>query len=298
MKSMRKHSMVALGFLVFMLMLAGCDSTNSDPVPEGPAPEPITVEAFTVETSLFQPAGSKQDGAASNFTAAAERVWPLSASLDTNLTIAVTLTAAALQITPTFERVREVATGRELDLWVWSSEVEVKGQAVTFSLSAEPDLAGFNWHMHMTTSGPLLGRFYDQFILYIAQTSLDGKSGTWELYYPINPRTGAQGNLVLKADFQILGDGQKEIIYSILPHPWNEDLYGPPPEGFEQYEGDSVLYAAEGDARHFLWQQAEGFEHDIAWDAATHEGSITATNYNQGQQGCWDADLEDIACSN
>jgi hypothetical protein len=61
--------------------------------------------------------------------------------------------------------------------------------------------------------------------------------------------------------------------------------------------GSTVHYSADGDDRHFDWhQEPEDYDHLVAWDAATEAGSITATNYNNGVEACWDENLEDVPC--
>jgi hypothetical protein len=61
--------------------------------------------------------------------------------------------------------------------------------------------------------------------------------------------------------------------------------------------GSSVLYGRNGNARLFDWhQEPEDFDHLVEWNAATHVGSITASNYNGGVRACWDENLQNTEC--
>ena len=69
------------------------------------------------------------------------------------------------------------------------------------------------------------------------------------------------------------------------------------PEGVGDAGGDSVLYGTDDDARRFDWDQAsEGNTHLVEWDAETGAGSIMATNYNDGERACWNAEFDDVPC--
>lgn len=258
---------ITLCIALLSLAVAGCDSTSAG---EDAPPTPPPTEAFSLQTDLFQTDANKTT-TRTNFSAAALRVWPVSVIISANLIVPVAVTAAALQDEP------EVVDGT----WVWSTTTNVDGQLVEFTLAGRPDGEQVDWSMRITTSEPVLGQVYDDFELYTAQTNFDGQEGAWQLFYRID---GERRN-VLNADFEVLADDTKELTYSI-------------PEA-QPNGGDSVLYATQGDDRRFLWQQVtESLDHDVEWDAVTRVGSISATNYNDGQRSCWDANLDDVACSN
>src|SRR5690606_15130819 len=121
---------------------------------------------------------------------------------------------------------------------------------------------------------------YDAFELYDATTTLDGKSGTWRLYYKID---GVRTE-VLDAEFDVTSEAVREITFIV-------------PETIPDAGSSTVHYAADGDARLFDWhQEPEDFDHLIEWDEETKAGSITATNYLDGERYCWDENLEDVAC--
>ena len=258
----------AMGLAALLFALVGCDTTENA-AEEPPTPAPLSAELFQIQTDLFKPGGGKVETKA-HFTAAALRVWPVSLILSANLVLPFAVTAAALTDQPSFED----------GAWHWSATTQSGTDPYTFTLIAEPTIEGFDWTMRITGNDPFTGSKIEEFDLYTAQTSFDGTMGSWQLYYRVN---GARTNVLnATVDFSTTN---KMLHFSI-------------PEPFEN-AGDMVHYEVENDARRFLWQQvAEGFDHDVGWDAVTKEGSIVATNYNGGVEGCWDGNLEDVACDN
>ncbi len=108
-----------------------------------------------------------------------------------------------------------------------------------------------------------------------------GGQGTFQLFYYLN----GTSQHVLDIEYEIDTDTVRSIVFSI-------------PETAAQHAGDSVRYQENGDERLFVWQQvAEALTHTVTWNATTHEGSIQATNYNNGEIACWDSAFEDAVCS-
>lgn len=261
-------------FALFMLvsgsLISGCDSQGDDG-DNGTPPALISENAFALQVDLFQPGSSKQIASKVNFAAAALRVWPVSILVSANLIVPVAVTAAALQDSP------ELVDGA----WRWETTVLVADATVEFELSATPSGSNVDWSMKISAENPLLGQVYDTFELYTARTTVGEQVGTWKLYYKVG---GVRTN-VLDASFAVTEDDTKSITYSI-------------PVTAAENGGDSVFYETDGDVRHFFWQQLDaGMNHDIEWNAATREGSITATNYNGGVKSCWDANFDDKQCT-
>lgn len=119
------------------------------------------------------------------------------------------------------------------------------------------------------------------FVLYTAQTDRDGDEGSWRLYDTM----GGDRVNVLNADFKIEKATKKDITFAVPP-------------GLTEHGGDSVVYAHDGEQHRLRWVRAEeGQTHRIRWNARSHDGSITATNYNSGQAACWGKHLGDVSCS-
>jgi hypothetical protein len=123
---------------------------------------------------------------------------------------------------------------------------------------------------------------YDAFELYNATTSLDGKSGSWRLYYEVE----GERTEVLDAEFEVTSETEREITFTVPPS-------NPDPGAV----GETVRYHSEGDARLFDWhQEPEDNDHLVEWSASTGAGSITADDYNDGERACWDENLDDVPC--
>ena len=249
------------------LFLAGCDTTED---PEAPPPL-IPAEAFSLQTNLFSQDDSGKTSAGPHFTAAALRVWPVSVIVSANLIVPVAVTVGALQ---------DNQPERNGTTWTWTSTTVADGREVTFTLEGTVRPASILWSMRVSFSDGQ--QTLDDFELYIAVTDLASQTGTWQLFYQID----GQRREVLDAEFFIPGVSGKTITYSI-------------PLSADRNAGDSVRYEVNGDERVFNWNQVEeGFDHLVTWNAATRTGSITATNYNNGDKVCWGEDLENAACVN
>jgi len=259
---------VASLFLLFAAGMAGCDSQNND---EEAAPEVLSADVFSLETDLFGETASKDPQLKANFVAAALRVWPVSIVVGANLIVPAAVTAAALEDTPEFVD----------GAWEWISTASVEGSDVGFNLTARPDGSYLDWSMVIDGIDPETQEVYDSFELYTARTLFGEQTGGWDLYY----RIGDVKTNVLSADFDVNdSDGMTSVTYTV-------------PSTAAEHTGDSVTYEASGDSRRFAWHQvAESIDHEVTWNAVTHEGSIEATNYNGGVMACWDTTLEDTAC--
>lgn len=254
---------------LFLFLLAGCDSTSND---EQAPPAMLPAEAFSLQANLFNQEDASKTSVGTHFTAAALRVWPVSLLIGANLVVPVAVTGAALQADPE----RDGAT------WTWTSTARANGEEVTFTLRGTLQGTDVNWSMRITYFDAQAQQQLDDFELYTAQTDISGQTGSWQLYYLIN----GESRNVLNADFVVPGETEVTITYSV-------------PSSAERSAGDSVRYERDGNAYVFLWQQVEeAMEHDVTWEATTRIGSITASNYNGGQKGCWDEALNNTACSN
>lgn len=256
-----RFSLTRCALFLAVFLVAGCDSSGAD---DDDAPPPMPAAAFELQTGLFSETPTTKANTVVNFTAAALRVWPMSLILTANLVVPVGVTGAALQADPKF-----------IDgAWVWDMVTTVNGQPHEFALTGTIEGSSIDWSMRIS-AGQL-----DDFELYTGTTDLASRTGSWQLYYPIE----GERQLVLIAEFSVENEAEKEITYTVS-------------EVFEQGGGDTIRYATSGDDRGFLWTQQEAaLQHLVTWNAATKEGSITADNFNGGTPGCWGTDLHDVDC--
>lgn len=264
---MRRHVHGILMVLVTALgiSLVGCDSAGID---ENDPPQVVSPAAFEVET--FSQSANKS-AAGAHLTAAVRRYVPVS----------VTLGAAYLLVP---KAITEVATQEDAELidgaWVWSATPGDGMAQITFTLSARPEGSEIDWSMVISGYNAYTGQV-DDFELYNAATSGDGKSGSWNLFYKID---GEPVN-VLDADFLIESETEKQITFSV-------------PNDAPEHAGYEVRYERDGDVRTFYWSQPDtGDEHTLTWNPETGLGSIESTNYRDGARYCWDSEGNDAGCS-
>lgn len=257
-----------------LLPLAACDSAGSPDDTADPAPPPAST--FRLDGSFPQALAPSGPDAlvGQHFVQGAARVGIVSTVIGAWLALPAAVTDAATDADPV------VVDGT----WIWENTTPINGTTFTFRLEGTPAGTSVDWRMLISADRPVGGHTYDDFVLYTATTSLDGREGTWRLF--IYDDAGVRTH-VLSADFDVTSATVAEITYSIpASHPDPSIV------------GSSVRYAADGAERLFDWhQEPEDFDHLVEWNATTHVGSITATNYNAGARACWDARLDDAPCA-
>jgi hypothetical protein len=255
--------------LLAPLALVGCD--EADPGDPGDAPPVLAPAAFALGTDSFpEEAAGVQGQFGDNWLNASLRVGFVSLAVGVHLIVPSVATAAATQADPYVED----------GTWIWEDDVVINTSEVTFRLEGTPDGTETEWQM-IISSANLGGVAYDAFTLYEATTALDGESGTWRLFYEIE----GERTEVLDAEFDAGGD-EDELTFTV-----------PETNPNVEARGSTVHYGAHGDALHFEWhEEAADNEHLVEWSASTGAGSITATNYNDGERACWDENLEDVPC--
>lgn len=245
-----------------LLPLSACD--NSDP--EEAAPSLIPEAAFQLDTELFS--GAPKSAAGINFAAGVFRVWPVSLVLTAHMVLPAAVTAAAVSADPVFED----------GAWRWTSTTTHGIQSVSFTLVGTPASPGTDWQMLVSYSDN--GVQLVDYELFNGHTENNGTEGEWSLYYPVN---GVRTN-VLNATWNNDSETDRILTLSV-------------PATAPEAGGDSVTYTVDGDQRVFQWLQSEaGITHLVEWDAVTGSGSITASNFNNGVQACWDTSQDDVAC--
>ncbi len=264
---MRVLSRLAPVCALLFLLAAGCDTIVQE---EARPPTLIPAQAFTVETELFEQELSTKTEIGTHAMIARLRVWPVTTALAGYLALPAAVTQAALDEKPAVEN----------GAWVWKAKVATAQQKVAFTLAGTVHEGHVDWTMRVAPAEPDTD---STVVLYTAKTAPDGSSGAWKLFAPTEDTT----RHVLDAAFEIDQDGKKKTI-----------TFWVPPTASE-HAGDAVVYAQEGDRRSIQWSQVDaGREHVVAWNAEGYAGSITATNYNDGAQACWDDDLQNETCPN
>lgn len=251
---------------VAVLALAACDSTgttNSDT-----PPDLIPAAAFSFDANMGQSSAARSAAGLNHF-AAATRVGIVSLAIGANLVLPAAMTDAATSVQPI------VSDGT----WVWSSTRAVNGTDATFRLEGTPSGSSIDWQLRVTTADPATGDALDDFVLYTAETSLDGKTGSWRLYYRIE----GQRTEVLRADYDV-SDTVRELEFTAV----NES----------EIQGSTVLYRTEGDTNTFDWNKQPGSVRTLVeWSETSGAGFIEADDFNGGARACWNASKDNVACS-
>lgn len=250
---------------IAVLALAACDTANTDPTDEAPAPLPAA--AFSFDADLNQ-SSSARSAAGLHFFTAATRVGIVSFAIKANLVLPAVMTGAATSVDPVVED----------GTWIWSSTRPVDGTDATFRLEGTPSGSSIDWQLRVTTASPATGDELDDFVLYTATTSLDGKTGSWRLYYRIE----GQRTEVVRADYDITDDAN-ELTFTAV----NES----------DIQGSTVLYRTEGDTNTFDWVKEPGSVRTLVeWSESTGVGFVEADDYNGGARACWNTSFDDAAC--
>lgn len=251
--------------LLFVILLAGCDSASID---DANPPEVIAPAAFEVDA--FEQSASKSS-AGEHLTAALLRYVPVS----------VTLGVQYLLIPKIVTEIAASAEPLSVDgAWVWTMEQETAQGSFAVEMTGRRDGGSIEWTMVISANNPYTGHLVD-FVLYRGRTSEDGSEGSWELYYPID---GESVN-VLDAEFLIESPVEKQITFTV-------------PVSAPQYSGYEVRYSRNDNDRVFYWYQPDtGEEHTLTWNPVTGLGSIQSTSYKDGERYCWDASGSDVECS-
>ena len=259
--------------LTAALVLAACDATDPGTPAADPTPPPASV--FTLDPSFPTDAapGGQTQLLGEHFVQGAARVGIVTTVVGVWLAIPAAVTDAATDVEPVVES----------GTWIWENTVPINGTTFTLRLEGTPVGSSVDWTMFVSADRPVNGQTYNDFALYTATTSLNGRVGSWQLF----AFDGGTRTRVLDADYEVTNSTVAEITYSIPDTNPNVDA-----------RGSSVRYESNGSARLFDWhQEPEDFDHLVGWDAVLHAGFIEATNYNGGARSCWDPQLNDSPCT-
>ncbi len=124
------------------------------------------------------------------------------------------------------------------------------------------------------------GNYLEDFVLYTAQTGTQSSNGTFAVFFPIN----GVSRQVMDGAYDVVSETESTLSFSI-------------PEGIEDIGGVSAVYGTDGIWTTLKLTGAEGNTHFMEWNTETHEGAITATDYFNGEKGCWDSNLLNTECS-
>ncbi len=260
--------LVALTLLI--LVFTGCDTV--DPQSETPeAPAVIPEEAFALNLGVFeQETPANKNGA--NYAN-----W-LNATIRAG--VAVQITHAILEVPYELTKaVQHVPPVYNENAFVWSTETIIEDQVHSINLKAQNADNFIDWQMKVTGVVEETGVSFENFLLYSARTYKDVNEGTFQVYFPVE--SGSQQ--VMDGSYNVVDENEHTLTFSI-------------PAGVEDIGGSSAIFKHLNDQITLDLTGPQGGLHLIEWNETTGAGSLTADDYNNGEQACWDETLKNAPC--
>jgi len=272
-----KRSIVNQGFVVALilahLLLISCEKNPTEPgegeQPALPPPASMSLDLslFTNSTALAKSV-TQANPPGLNFITARTTVAIINFGVIVVMAVPTATFAAAASQTPEFK-----SDGK----FHWIYTVEHNGQQYQADLAGWIDTPAKEsvWEMRITAPG------LNNFLWYEGRASLQEKTGYWEVYDAQQPGSSVK---VLRIDWQVPSDTEATLTFKVVKPNVSEN-------------GDTLTYHSSGSSCSVVFfDKSEDATIDIALDANTHAGSITAPNYNNGNKACWDEQLQDTNC--
>lgn len=260
---------ISLLLFVCAFVLVGCDTVDSSSGDES-APEVIPSEAFSLDLNMFGPQAGKSTQESSHYVAAAWRVSIATVITSTILYYPAVLTAAIQEVEPVVNN----------NTYIWAADTTVAGRTHGVELRARLNGGAIDWTMRVSGIDDETGRYLENFVLYEATTGVLSNSGSFDIYYP---KDG--GSLkVMDGSYMVGNDETHTLQFSI-------------PDNVEDIGGAVAIYKHDGMQSSIDLTGGEGLNHLIQWDEETGAGSLTADDYNNGEQACWDSEQQNVECA-
>ena len=159
------------------------------------------------------------------------------------------------------------ATQVAWNAWDWSKTTVIGDTTFVATLSGELTWTGYALAMVVDAYGP--AGVVEDYLWYDGTVSWDGNLGDWTLYDFDGAELGWY-------DYDLDGAGGGVASLEL-------------PIGVLTAEVDS-------DGRELDFEDTDGLHLTVSWDATTAEGSVVHPAYNAGDEACWNADLQNVAC--
>ena len=264
--------------IVAHLALVSCDKNPTESEPGNP-PQLPPKESMAIDLSLFTNSqGAAKAGemqvAGANFNNAAFRVLVINTVVAASLLVPVAVFAVAASQTPTFG-----ADGK----FHWIYSVQHGGQTFEADLAGWLDVPAGQSVWEMYISSPTHQPPLNKFLWYSGRANFDATSGYWEFFDDNTPTAGVK---VLRIDWQVAAEDNATLNFRVVKPNVPET-------------GDELTYLVAGAGRTITaFDQSANTTLEITWDAQTGAGYLIAPDYNNGEKACWDANRDDVACTN
>ncbi len=151
--------------------------------------------------------------------------------------------------------------------WEWEKTTVVEETTFVATLSAEITWSGYA--LDMVVDAYNADGAITDYLWYDGLVSWDGNVGDWTMY-------DLDGVEIAWYDYAL--DGPDGDVASL------EVALG------------TLTATVDGDYRQMDFVDTEEQHLTVTWDAVTAEGSVVNPSYNDGDEACWDGDLQNVAC--
>ena len=259
--------------LCTVLAFSGCDTV--DPVSTTPeSPVVIPEDAFTLDLNVFAEEtaateAGKSNAAITNWLNAAIRAGVATHVTHAILDVPFKLTRAIQHVPPVFVD----------GAFVWAADSLIDGQLHAIYLEARVIDNYVDWEMQVTGVMEETGVSFENFVLYTARTYTDAMEGNFQIYFPVE--TGSQ--MVMDGSYEKVDTTGKTLEFTI-------------PAEVEDIGGASAFFNQSGEQITLELVDPSGGTHLMEWSRRTHAGSLTASDYNNGERACWNESLQNVEC--
>tara|TARA_R110000868_G_scaffold1211_2_gene9327 strand:+ start:49375 stop:50232 length:858 start_codon:yes stop_codon:yes gene_type:complete len=160
--------------------------------------------------------------------------------------------------------------------WQWTYSASGNQGSFSVRLTAQTGREQVEWNFYVSTTSSQVN--WDDILLFSGTSTYDGNDGTWNIYRPDTEQ-------LISASSWSIDETTTMITLSVY-------------EGTNETTISRIDYMYSGTVKEISFSNlVEDTQTVIHWDVNTGVGSITSTNYNNGQQACWDENYQDVACS-
>ncbi len=255
---------VLVFFLAAGLTFTSCSDTNDQP---GEPPTIPSSESMTVSFDGLSPQNKANTVQQTDTTIGVAYLSALvtGAILEANFAIPKVLL--------------KFAEGQEAEYlgdgeWQWTYTTSGEQGSFSVRLTAQTKREEVEWDFYVSTTSSQVN--WDDVLLFSGTSTYTGDEGTWNIF---NPATEA---LITTSGWSI-SETETLITLSV-------------------YDNGNVVsridYMYSGTVKEVsISNLTEDTQTIIQWDVNTGAGSITSTNYNNGDEACWDENYQDVTCS-
>lgn len=160
--------------------------------------------------------------------------------------------------------------------WQWSYSASGDQGSFSVRLTAQTKREEVEWNFYVSTTSTQVN--WDDVLLFSGTSTYDGNEGTWNIFNPVTETQATSSSWELS-------ESSASITLSVFDSSGAEII-------------SRIVYTSVGTSKTVLIQDlTEDTETTIEWDADTGVGSITSTNYNNGERACWDENFQNAVCS-